>query len=69
MAELRRLATLVNKDRPLKTMPGLTVIVSHSKPSHQRNSLERARIKEQVEALNDVGVQFLFSKQGDQITF
>lgn len=69
MAELRHLAALVNKDHPLEAIRGLTVIVSHIKPSHQRNSLERARIKEQVEALNDVGVQFLFPEQGDRITF
>jgi 3',5'-cyclic-nucleotide phosphodiesterase len=69
MAELRRLAALVDADQPIKALEGLTVLVSHIKPSHQRAHLERARIKEQVEILNDLGVKFLFPEQGDQFTF
>jgi 3',5'-cyclic-nucleotide phosphodiesterase len=69
MAELHQLAALVDTDQPTKALQGLTVIVSHIKPSHQRAHLERAQIKEQVEALNDIGVKFLFPEQGDRLVF
>jgi 3',5'-cyclic-nucleotide phosphodiesterase len=69
MAELRRLAALVNADAPAAALRGLTVIVSHIKPSYQRAHRERALIRDQVEALNDVGVRFVFPEQGDRIAF
>jgi hypothetical protein len=34
-----------------------------------RAPAERAQIKEQVEALNDLGIQFLFPEQGDRLAF
>jgi len=69
MKELRRLAALVNPQQPTDALSGLTVIVSHIKPTLQRTQSERAQIRQQVEALNDLGIRFLFPEQGDRIEF
>jgi 3',5'-cyclic-nucleotide phosphodiesterase len=69
MVELHRLAALVSPDEPTTALRGLTVMVSHIKPSYHRAHLERAQIMEQVAALNDIGVRFVFPEQGDRIAF
>jgi 3',5'-cyclic-nucleotide phosphodiesterase len=69
MAELHHLAALVDVQRPTEALRGVTVLVSHIKPTLQRVQPERAQIMQQVEALNDLGIHFLFPEQGDRIAF
>lgn len=69
MAELHHLAAFVDAQHPTDALSKLTVIVSHIKPTLQRAQPERAQIMQQVEALNDMGIHFLFPEQGDRIAF
>jgi 3',5'-cyclic-nucleotide phosphodiesterase len=69
MKELHRLAALVNPHQPTSALSGITVIVSHIKPTLQRVQSERGQIIEQVAELNDLGIRFLFPEQGDRIEF
>jgi 3',5'-cyclic-nucleotide phosphodiesterase len=69
MAELRHLAALVDAQRPTQALRGITVLVSHIKPTLQCAQTERAQIMRQVAELNDLGIHFLFPEQGDRITF
>lgn len=69
MKELHRLAALVNPQHPIRALSGLTVIVSHIKPTLQRVQSERGQIIQQVAELNDLGIRFLFPEQGDRIEF
>ena len=69
MQELRRLAALVDVQQPTEALRGVTVIVSHIKPSLQHAQSMSEQIREQVEGLNTLGLQFLFPEQGDRITF
>jgi 3',5'-cyclic-nucleotide phosphodiesterase len=69
MAELQHLATLVDTQHPTEALRGVTVLVTHIKPTLQRAQVERAQIMRQVEELNEFGIRFLFLEQGDRITF
>ena len=69
MTELHRLAALVQPQRPTDALRGITVIVSHIKPTLQRVQPERDQIRQQVESLNDLGLRFIFPGQGDRIVF
>lgn len=69
MQELRRLAALVDPHHPSGALRGLTVVVSHIKPALERAQAARDRIRQQVDALNDLGLHFVFPEQGDRITF
>jgi 3',5'-cyclic-nucleotide phosphodiesterase len=69
MKELHRLAALVNPQQPTSALSGITVIVSHIKPTLQRVQSEREQIIQQVAELNDLGIRFLFPEQGDRIEF
>jgi len=69
MKELHRLAALVNPQHPTRALRGITVIVSHIKPTLQRVQSERGQIIQQVAELNDLGIRFLFPEQGDRIEF
>ena len=69
MKELHRLAALVNPHQPTSALSGITVIVSHIKPTLQRGQSERGQIMQQVAELNDLGIRFLFPEQGDRIEF
>jgi 3',5'-cyclic-nucleotide phosphodiesterase len=69
MKELHRLAALVNPHQPTSALSGITVIVSHIKPTLQRGQSEREQIIQQVAELNDLGIRFLFPEQGDRLEF
>jgi hypothetical protein len=43
--------------------------VSQINPTRQRAQLERSLIQQQVAALNDLGVRFVFPEQGDRVEF
>jgi 3',5'-cyclic-nucleotide phosphodiesterase len=69
MQELRHLAALVNAQQLTDALRGVTVIVGHIKPSLQHAQPTNEQIRQQVEALNNLGIQFLFPEQGDRIAF
>jgi 3',5'-cyclic-nucleotide phosphodiesterase len=69
LAELHVLAALVEAQRPTAALQGLTIIVSHIKPTLRHVQGERAQIIEQVHTLNDLGLRFVFPEQGDRLTF
>lgn len=67
MKELHRLAELVNPRQPDDALKGLKVIVTHIKPTLQRDMPRQEKIMKQLEELNDLGVNFIFPEQGDRI--
>ena len=69
LRELHRLAMLVSPQQPTDALRGITVLITHIKPTLQRVQEERAQIQQQLAALNDVGVRFVFPEQGDRIEF
>jgi 3',5'-cyclic-nucleotide phosphodiesterase len=69
MAELQRLAVVVDAQRPTEAVRRLTVIIGHIKPTLQRGRSAREQIMQQVHELNTLGVRFLFPEQGDRIVF
>jgi 3',5'-cyclic-nucleotide phosphodiesterase len=69
MTELQRLATLVDTQRPVEALRGLTVIVTHIKPTLQRGPAVREQVMQQVRELNTLGIRFVFPEQGDQVEF
>ncbi len=69
MKELNKLAALVTPGEPKGALHGLKVLVTHIKPSLQRDMPARGEIKEQLEKLNDLGVELVFPRQGDRILF
>jgi 3',5'-cyclic-nucleotide phosphodiesterase len=69
MQELHQLAALVNPHHPTDALRGVTVFVSHIKPTLQRAQPARSQIMQQVAALNELGLRFVFPEQGDRIVF
>lgn len=69
MTELRRLAELVSPQSPNEAVKGLKVIVTHVKPIFATNPSPRVLIAEQLEALNELGIQFIIPFQGMRISF
>ena len=64
--ELHVLATQAGGPQALR---GLPVVVTHIKPSLQAGRDPRALIAAQLQAGNDLGVVFLFPRQGDRFSF
>jgi 3',5'-cyclic-nucleotide phosphodiesterase len=64
VAELHELAALVDAARPATALQGLTVVVTHIKPSLKAGVSATERIKQQVTARNDLGVRFVIPEQG-----
>ena len=67
MTELHQLAALVDAQQSTDALKGVTVLVSHIKPTLQRSPDARTQIMEQVHELNDAGIRFLFPEQGDRL--
>ena len=67
--ELHRLADRVGADSPGADLRGLTVIITHVKPSSEPGADPRERIREQLDALNDLGLRIVVPEQGDRIDF
>lgn len=73
VSELRRLAVLVSPSSPNTALTGLRVIVTHIKPvlelaADGTNAVNAAAmISSQLEALNDLGVQFQLAQTGSRI--
>jgi len=67
--ELGRLAQIVNPATPTAALQGLTVVVTHIKPSLTTGSSPEERIAHQLHELNDLGVHFVFAQQGKRLAF
>ena len=67
MQELRDLAQMVDPQNAKSSLAGLKVIVTHIKiiPLKDPSSLEI--IKQQLEKLNDLGIQLIYPEQGGRI--
>lgn len=66
LSELARLAALSGGEEALR---GLPVVVTHIKPSLQAGKDVPAEVKQQLDAGNRLGVNFIFMQQGDRLTF
>ncbi len=67
MQELEFLAQLVDSQQPQNGLQGLTVLVTHIKPSFERNSFPAKTILEQLQQQNRIGVRFIVPRQGERI--
>ena len=67
MEELCALAQQVDSDRPETALRGLSVVVTHIKPSFKQGEDPAALIDEQLKQLNDLGVKFILPQQGQRI--
>lgn len=67
MNELNVLANLVNPEKPRKALSGLTVMVTHIKPSVKKGVSAKDQIKNQLKKLNNLKVRFVFPEQGELI--
>jgi 3',5'-cyclic-nucleotide phosphodiesterase len=69
MAELHRLADLVNPAQPRQALRDLAVVVTHIKPSFERSTMPKKQIAQQLQEMNDIGVRFIIPKRGQRIEF
>jgi len=67
MAEMHRLALLVDDADPYSALVGLPVVVTHIKPVFERVEPPRMVIERQLEQINDLGIDFIFPFQGMRI--
>ena len=67
--ELHRLARLVDPQHESTALRGLVVVVTHIKPSLNSKISSRETIRQQLEALNDLGVQWVFPEAGEKLEF
>jgi 3',5'-cyclic-nucleotide phosphodiesterase len=68
--ELHRLADRAGADSAAgEGLRGLTVIITHVKPSSEPGEEPRERIREQLDALNDLGLRIVIPEQGDRVDF
>lgn len=65
--ELNTLASLVNTKSPQTALTGLTIIVTHIKAAVVNGITSTQSIQQELEALNTLGVQFVFPQQGEKI--
>lgn len=69
MAELGKLAALTDADRPASALTGLNIVITHIKPSVDKNGDATETIRTQLDAINDLGVNFIFPVQGERLGF
>ena len=69
LSELHELAALVDPSQPSAALKGLTVVVSHIKPTLKAGAPIAERIMQQVQARNDLGVRFVLPEQGKRLEF
>ncbi len=69
MAEMHQLAKLVDPAHPQTALEGQRVVVTHIKPSLNRNENTREIIKKQLEIRNDLTLVLIFAEQGQRIVF
>ena len=69
MEELRTLARLVNPDQPETALQGLKVVVTHIKPTLNRDDAPEQTIMNELSELNDLGVEFILPESGKRLVF
>lgn len=69
MEELRTLANLVNPDHPEMALRGLRVVVTHIKPTLNRDDAPEQTIMNELSELNDLGVEFMLPESGQRLVF
>lgn len=69
MEELRTFATLVNPDKPETALHGLKVVVTHIKPTLNRDDDPEKTIMNELSELNDLGVEFILPESGKRLVF
>ncbi len=69
MKELHKLALLVDSEHPQQALKNLTVLVTHMKPSLKKEAPRRDQMQQQLSALNDLQIHFLFPERGERIEF
>lgn len=67
MRELGRLAQLVHPQHPQEALRGLTIVVTHIKPELTQDPTPQARIAQQLQARNTLGVRLIIASQGSRI--
>jgi 3',5'-cyclic-nucleotide phosphodiesterase len=69
MAELDRLAQLVDPQHPQAALQGLTIIVTHIKPVLTPGPSPQEQITQQLQTHNTLGVRFMVATQGSRMEF
>jgi 3',5'-cyclic-nucleotide phosphodiesterase len=69
MEELRTLAKLANPDQPEVSLSGLKVVVTHIKPTLNRNDSPEITIMNELSELNDLGIEFILPESGKRLVF
>lgn len=69
MQALQHLASLVSPEQPEQALRGLTVVVTHIKPSLKLGLTPRERIAQQLAARNHLGVRLVIAEQGQRIAY
>ncbi len=67
--ELRTLAKLVNPEQPKTALQGLKVVVTHIKPTLNRDDAPEHTIMNELSELNDLGVEFILPESGQRLVF
>lgn len=69
MEELRALAKLVHPQQPETALQGLKVVVTHIKPTLNRDDAPERTIMRELSELNDLNVEFILPESGKRIVF
>ncbi|HEY5259202.1 MAG TPA: 3',5'-cyclic-nucleotide phosphodiesterase [Rhabdochlamydiaceae bacterium] len=69
MRELHALADLVNPAHPKKALKHLNVVVTHIKDPFVKGYGTFHEVKKELEKANDLGVRWVFARQGDKLVF
>ena len=69
MEELHTLAELTDPEQPETALQGLTVFVTHIKPSFKQEAPRKAQIQAQLDMINDLNINFYIPVQGQRIEF
>jgi 3',5'-cyclic-nucleotide phosphodiesterase len=69
MAELGRLAQLVQPQHPHAALHGFPIVVTHIKPALTPGPSPQERITQQLQARNELGVRFIVASQGSRLEF
>lgn len=66
---LGRLAQMVQPQQPHAALHGLTLVVTHIKPTLTPGLSPQERMAQQLHARNALGVRFIIASQGSRIEF
>lgn len=69
MRELHAFARTVEPARPASALSGLTIFITHVKPSLVRGDDPVQQIARELSGRNDLGIRFVFPRQGERIEF